>query len=59
MVAVAADDSARQRLAIEVLHSMGASGIERADGKIENGDWVDFDPVAPPRLIKFDADHRA
>jgi hypothetical protein len=58
-VAVAADDSARQRLAIEVLHSMGASDIERAHGTIQNGDWIDFDPVAPPKLIKLDADHPA
>ncbi|HEV7616693.1 MAG TPA: hypothetical protein VGO51_01160 [Burkholderiaceae bacterium] len=59
MVAVAADDSGRQRLAIEVLHSMGASDIERAHGTIQNGDWIDFDPVAPPKLIKLAADHRA
>lgn len=51
-VAVAIDDEAHQRRASELLDKQGACDIEIAEGKIENGDWVDFNPVAPPRLIK-------
>jgi hypothetical protein len=56
-VAVAADDAAP--LAIEVLWSLDAYDIERAEGTIENGDWVDFNPVAPPNLIKLSPERRA
>lgn len=36
---------------IECLRRFGASGIEKAEGTWENGNWVDFDPVSSPQLI--------
>lgn len=53
MVAVAADDEAARKRAIELLHAMGAYDIEKAEGTISDGDWVDFDPVASPNLIEL------
>ncbi|MDQ3260798.1 MAG: hypothetical protein M3Q00_08450 [Pseudomonadota bacterium] len=46
----APDDQATQR-AIGVLGAEGAEDIELADGIWRDGQWVDFDPVNPPRLI--------
>jgi hypothetical protein len=51
MVAVAADDEAAQRRVVEILRALGAYDIEIAQGTIANGDWVDFDPLLPPRFI--------
>lgn len=51
LVAVAlagADDEAR---ALGVLRGLGAEHIERADGRIADGDWADFDPNSVPHLI--------
>jgi hypothetical protein len=53
MVAVAADDEAMRSRAIELLRSMGAYDIELAEGTIQDGDWVDFDPVASPNVIEL------
>lgn len=36
---------------IRIFEQAGAWQIERSDGRWENGEWKDFDPVAPPRLI--------
>jgi hypothetical protein len=59
MIAVAADDDSLRQRAIDLLLSLGASDIEQAEGTIENSDWVDFNPVAPPRLIGNSAEWRA
>jgi hypothetical protein len=59
LVAVAADDAALQDRAINALQSLGAADIEREEGTIENGDWVDFDPVAPPVLVHRGMEQRA
>lgn len=58
MVAIAADDDALRHRAVDLLRSLGAADIELAEGTIENGDWVDFDPIAPPRLISNSAQWR-
>lgn len=55
MVAVACSEEDEERRTINLLRSLGAADIERAQGRIENGDWSDFNPVAPPVLIDFDA----
>jgi hypothetical protein len=39
--------------AINILHAGGAVDIEQADGEWRNGDWVDFNPIATPRLVKL------
>jgi hypothetical protein len=36
---------------VEIFERAGAWQIERADGTWEAGEWKDFDPVSPPRLI--------
>ena len=43
-----ADEEAR---ALDVLRQQGASQIERAQGTVEHGDWIDFDPSSTPVLI--------
>ena len=50
MVAVAADG--HEDRAINLLRSLGAADIERAEGTMENGEWIDFNPVAPPALLE-------
>jgi len=37
---------------IATLRAEGAADIEQALGVWRNGDWTDFDPVAPPRLVE-------
>ncbi|MDX1377044.1 MAG: hypothetical protein R3357_15870 [Burkholderiales bacterium] len=37
--------------ACDVLAGYDAFEIEQADGTIRDGDWVDFDPRLPPRII--------
>ncbi len=52
MIAVATGDHDQEGCAINVLRSLGAADIERAQGTIENGDWRDFNPVSSPELIE-------
>jgi hypothetical protein len=51
MVAVRVLNDEAERTAIEVLRGHGAQDIERHEGEWRNGQWVDFDPVAPPATI--------
>jgi hypothetical protein len=51
LVAVALADPAQEARALEVLRDLGANHIERAEGSIVAGDWVDFDPLSKPALI--------
>ncbi len=41
-----------ERRVIATLHNQGAVDIEHAQGEWLDGDWVDFDPVAAPLLVK-------
>jgi hypothetical protein len=36
---------------VRAFEEAGAWQIERTEGRWENGQWADFDPVAPPHLI--------
>ncbi len=36
---------------IQILEQHGALDIEKTEGLWRNGEWVDFDPVIPPRLL--------
>lgn len=59
VVAVGVPESADEPRALEVLRTHGAIDIERAEGSIIDGDWQDFDPVAPPSFIENrSAQHR-
>lgn len=51
LLAVAADDEEEEARAIDVLRTLNACEIERAQGKIVDGDWADFDPRVPPHLV--------
>lgn len=51
-VAVHVGDSGRDDDAIRLLEATGADGVERATGRWQDGDWIDFDPVAVPRLVR-------
>lgn len=51
LVAVALDDPAREADALGTLRQCGAHHLERASGRIIDGDWADFDPTSPPQPI--------
>ena len=33
----------------------GAKQVESAEGRLENGKWLDFDPLAAPHIVNSDA----
>ncbi|HEY8101942.1 MAG TPA: hypothetical protein VIF82_14450 [Burkholderiaceae bacterium] len=51
MVAVSTEQPGKEDDAVKILQSLGAEQIEKADGKIADGNWEDFDPLTPPHLI--------
>jgi hypothetical protein len=51
LLAVALDDPTQEGRVLEVLRDLGAHHIERAEGTIVDGDWVDFDPLSAPVII--------
>ena len=51
LLAVAIDDPAQEGRVLEVLRDLGAHHIERAEGSIVDGDWVDFDPLSCPKIV--------
>ena len=52
MIAVRTVNAADQARVVQALKSAGAADIEQAEGKWQDGDWVDFDPLAAPELVK-------
>ncbi len=50
LMAVAVATPTEQEAAIEIL-GMHADILETAEGTLENGDWIDFDPLAPGKAI--------
>lgn len=51
LVAVALSDPSQEARALDVLRGLGAHHLERAEGRVENGDWVDFDPLSIPVIV--------
>jgi hypothetical protein len=51
LVAVNAVDANAEQKALDVLRRHGAADIERREGVWQNGEWKDFDPVAPPAKV--------
>jgi len=51
MLAVAVETPGDRDYAIEILREH-AEEVEAAEGTLQNGQWVDFDPLTPPRLIR-------
>lgn len=51
LLAVALADAGQEIRVLEVLRDLGAHHIERADGSIIDGDWIDFDPLSIPVIV--------
>ena len=51
ILAVRIADQTSEKRIINALQSQGAVDIEKADGEWCNGEWMDFDPIAPPKLV--------
>ncbi|MDB5936399.1 MAG: hypothetical protein JWQ01_3743 [Massilia sp.] len=51
LIAVALDDAGQENRVLEVLRDLGAHHIERAEGSVVDGDWIDFDPLSTPAII--------
>jgi len=51
MLAVAVATPAERDYAIEILGER-AQQVEEAEGLLQNGEWVDFDPLAPCKVIR-------
>lgn len=51
LVAVSASASEPQDTAIRILRARGATDIERTEGTIVAGEWTDFNPLTPLRLV--------
>jgi hypothetical protein len=51
LVAVAAPASAQQDTAIRILRAHGATDIEVPEGTIVAGEWTDFNPLTPLKLV--------
>ena len=51
MVAIAVADEQQGSDVIRLLRGLQASDLERAEGSIREGDWVDFDPLSIPQAV--------
>ena len=51
-VAVGVSSSSEEANAITVLRAEGAVDVERAQGRITQSQWNDFDPLSTPALVK-------
>lgn len=58
LVAVSASASAQQEMAISIFRQCGATSIDRIDGTIAAGEWIDFNPLTPIHpVIEQTLDH--
>ena len=53
LLAVAAETPAQRASAIEILGER-AQEVEEAEGTLRDGDWLDFDPLTPGKVIRRD-----
>ncbi len=51
LVAVAVSGANEEERAITTLRTANASCMERSEGQIVNGDWIDFDPLSIPQFV--------
>jgi hypothetical protein len=51
MLAIRVANADNKQEIIDRLRRQGAAGIEIANGKWGNGEWLDFDPMASPQLV--------
>ncbi|UIN19308.1 hypothetical protein [Herbaspirillum frisingense] len=45
-------NSAIEQRAMRVLQDLQGTDLERAEGQIRDGDWIDFDPLIPPQWVQ-------
>ena len=48
-------DPANEKIVIDLLSAAAVEDLERAQGDWQDGQWVDFDPLAPPHKIGAEA----
>lgn len=48
-------DAANEKIVIDLLSAAAVEDLERAQGEWQDGQWVDFDPLAPPHKIGAEA----
>ena len=53
MLAVHVAARSKEAEVIHVLHAAGAKDIEKAEGVWGEADWIDFDPLGSPDLVKI------
>ena len=53
MLSVRIANPVNEKRVIATLRAQGAAEVEQAQGEWRDGDWADFNPVAPPRLVEF------
>jgi hypothetical protein len=51
MLSVRISEPVNELRVIETLRAEGAEDIEHAQGEWADGDWIDFDPAASPKLV--------
>ncbi|UWE14160.1 hypothetical protein [Herbaspirillum huttiense] len=51
LVAVAVEDEPQSLQVIRLLQGVDGSDLERAEGNIRAGDWIDFDPLSQPQPL--------
>lgn len=51
LVAVSAPETTQRDTAIRILRRLGATDIEQPEGTIVAGEWHDFNPLTPLRLV--------
>ncbi len=51
LVAVSVNSEDEEEKAIDTFRALGASCVERSEGRIVNGDWTDFDPLSSPIFV--------
>jgi len=49
---VDAADFAIEQRAMKVLQDLQGTDLERAEGQIRDGDWIDFDPLIAPQWVQ-------
>jgi len=52
LVAVAVAGGGEEQKALDTLRRTGAFNLERSEGQIVDGDWIDFDPLSQPNYIR-------
>jgi len=52
-------DPANEQAVIDVLSAAAVEDLERAEGEWREGQWIDFDPLMPPKKIGVETEHES